>query len=269
MKKSIIIVCLLAIYQFSFGQIKVIAPNGDVGVGLATPQEKLDVNGNTRVRGSLLLDQANNFVAQQSPASRLTVSTNVSPAQARAMFSMFGTEANGVAARAGEFGLLGNYIAFQVNKQPGNFGQVAARFEANGNFRLLIGSAAKPGGGSWVGLSDKRLKQDIRPYAKGLKEILQVNPVLYKYNDIVHKVHKSQNKNKDYCGVIAQEVNTYAPEMIVKQEFRDVETNEKVGDYLSVDPSDYVYMLVNAVKEQQKQIDKLEKLVNSMLSSKK
>jgi hypothetical protein len=44
------------------------------------------------------------------------------------------------------------------------------------------GTAAKPGGGSWAATSDERLKQNIKPYNKGLQQLMNINPVSFQYN---------------------------------------------------------------------------------------
>ncbi|MEO7263702.1 MAG: hypothetical protein ABIW38_02265, partial [Ferruginibacter sp.] len=58
-------------------------------------------------------------------------------------------------------------------------------------------------------------------------------------------------------GVIAQELQAIAPYM-VKPYQKNNET------YYSVDNSSMTYMLINAVKEQQKQIDELKQLIEKM-----
>ena len=111
------------------------------------------------------------------------------------------------------------------------------RFESTGD-------AYKPGGGAWATLSDRRLKHDIQPYAKGLDLVLAVRPVTYQYNGL----GGTANIGQVYTGVIAQELQVVAPEMVQPR-----------GDYLSVDPSAFTYALINAVQQQQSQIDEMKK----------
>ena len=106
------------------------------------------------------------------------------------------------------------------------------------------GVASKPGGGAWATLSDRRLKHDIQPYAKGLDLVLAVRPVTYQYNGL----GGTANIGQVYTGVIAQELQVIAPEMVQPR-----------GDYLSVDPSAFTYALINAVQQQQTQIDEMKK----------
>lgn len=105
------------------------------------------------------------------------------------------------------------------------------------------GDAYKPGGGSWAVLSDTRLKTAVMPFSLGLKELLQVNPITYQYNGLTDFASYT---GKTYVGVIAQELQKVAPFMV--SQFANTE-------YLSVDPSAFTYMLINAVKEQQSYIN--------------
>lgn len=116
-------------------------------------------------------------------------------------------------------------------------------------FKLQVnGSAAKPGGGSWSTTSDRRLKQDITPFSEGLEKVLAIKPVTYHYND-----QSGYDTEKEHVGVIAQELQEIAPYMVGSyQQKPDGET------YLNVDNSAMVYMLINAVKEQQAQIEELK-----------
>ncbi|MEZ5195891.1 MAG: tail fiber domain-containing protein [Bacteroidales bacterium] len=109
------------------------------------------------------------------------------------------------------------------------------------------GSADKPGGGSWGTFSDEKLKNKINPYNSGLKEVLKINPVTYHYNGL-----SGYDTETEYVGVIAQELQTIAPEMV------SIATKDDT-EYLKVDNSAMTYMLINAVKEQQEQIEALKK----------
>jgi hypothetical protein len=104
------------------------------------------------------------------------------------------------------------------------------------------GQAYKPGGGSWAALSDARLKEDIRPYTRGLAELRALRPVRYKY-----KKEYWAASDRYFTGLIAQEVQDVVPEMVHPYQFQAI--GDKLLDVLAVDPSDLTYMLINAVKE--------------------
>jgi Chaperone of endosialidase/Head domain of trimeric autotransporter adhesin len=123
----------------------------------------------------------------------------------------------------------------------------------NGGNLQTGGSAAKPGGGTWDASSDARLKQNVSPYNDGLKQLLKIKPVNYQYNNL-----SGYNTQKQYIGVIAQELREVAPYMVGTFTKNNIE-------YLNVDNSAMTYMLINAVKEQQNQIEELKALVNQIL----
>lgn len=126
------------------------------------------------------------------------------------------------------------------------------------------GKASKPGGGSWSAASDGRLKQNVQAYKDGLQMLLKINPVSFQYNQL-----SGYNTNKQFVGVVAQDLQKVAPYM--------VGSFDKNGtDYLNVDNSAMTYMLINSVKEQQKQMEaqqkeiaELKALVKELLKSKR
>lgn len=110
-------------------------------------------------------------------------------------------------------------------------------------FRMdLIGNAYRPGGGAWLALSDRRLKEDIADYEAGLSTLQRIRPVTYRYNGLAD----TPQDGRSYVGVIAQEIQEAMPEVV-----------HSYGDYLSVDPSAFTYVLINSVQEQQEQIEAL------------
>jgi hypothetical protein len=95
--------------------------------------------------------------------------------------------------------------------------------------------------------SDQRLKNTIKPLSYGLNEILQLNPKTFYYNDDV-------NKERLKYGFIAQEVKDIMPELARKL---NAET-----DYLGLETEGIYVTLVNAIKEQQNQINELKSQLN-------
>ena len=127
------------------------------------------------------------------------------------------------------------------------------------------GNASKIGGGSWQTFSDRRLKKDIKPFNDGLSTLLQINPVTFKYNGL-----GGYNENgKDYVGVIAQDIKPIAPYMIETVTKKLKESDSKTEDLLMYDSSALIYILVNAVKEQQRQIELLQNQVANQSASEK
>jgi hypothetical protein len=130
------------------------------------------------------------------------------------------------------------------------------------------GTASKPGGGQWSVPSDKRLKKNIGKYTLGLQEILQLNPVTFQYNG---KGGIADTKTS-YTGLIAQEVQKIIPPMVetVKrgtlQKVNGDDESIEYEHYLSIDPSSIQYMLINAIKEQQVQIEDKDQRIEELES---
>ena len=133
----------------------------------------------------------------------------------------------------------------------GATGMVGIGTTAPDQLLTVNGNASKPGGGSWATFSDRRLKKDIHSFNDGLKELLKIEPVWYTYNG------EASLPQDTFVGVIAQDLQSIAPYM-VKETSRGIvgETN-----YLSVDNSAMTYMIINAIKEQQKLIEVLTRKI--------
>ena len=94
------------------------------------------------------------------------------------------------------------------------------------------------------------MKKHIREFSLGLDELIKINPVLYQYNE-----KSGYDMEKEHIGLIAQELLPIAPFM--------VETYQKHGkEYYAVDASPLVYMLVNAIKELQRELDLIKEELN-------
>ena len=101
--------------------------------------------------------------------------------------------------------------------------------------------------------SDRRLKTNIKKIKYGLKDILKLNSVEFDWKE-------KRNKKHD-IGFIAQEVKEVIPEIITEiPNFEDENNN-----YLGVDYSKVVPVLVESVKEQQEEINSLKQMNNELL----
>jgi hypothetical protein len=150
--------------------------------------------------------------------------------------------------------VAGTNVVFDNNEiQARNNGAVTTLYLQNAGGAFEVGgTAAKPGGGSWLATSDARLKKNVRPYTDGLEKIMQVNPVLFNYNS-----ESGYNTQKEYIGVLAQELQTVLPYMVDS-------FSKKGNNYLAVDNSSMTYLMINAIKEQQAQINELKKEIAEM-----
>jgi len=121
----------------------------------------------------------------------------------------------------------------------------------------------KPGGGVWKSFSDRRVKKDIVDFRSGLADIEQVHPVRFKYNGLAGTV----NSDKEYVGVIAQELERVAPYMVSSQKKKLYPTDAVPADIKEVDASALTYMLINAVQELSQQNKEMKKALCQALPS--
>jgi len=92
--------------------------------------------------------------------------------------------------------------------------------------------------------SDKRYKNNIQPIENALAKVRTLNGVTWEWNDDVNEVTKAAPKT----GLIAQEVQAVLPEVV----------KEKEDGYLGLDYAKMMGLMVEAIKEQQIQIEKLQ-----------
>ena len=93
-----------------------------------------------------------------------------------------------------------------------------------------------------------------RNFTDGLDTIRQINPVFFKYNGKAGYPDDGQ----EHVGVIAQEAQPHAPYMFEIVPTKLNEDDDEETDLLTYDSTALTYILVNAVKEQQKIIEALQ-----------
>ncbi len=164
-------------------------------------------------------------------AAGLRVQTNTGGG-AVASFGGFGDfqiDSNGLAG--------GRFIVQQA-------GRVGISTNAPTSTLSVNGTADKPGGGSWGTFSDERLKNIKGRFTPGLRAVMQLQPLRYEYKRDNALGIKSEG---EHIGFSAQAVQRIIPEAVSK--------NEK--GYLLVNNDPILWTMLNAIKEQQAQIEKL------------
>jgi hypothetical protein len=106
-------------------------------------------------------------------------------------------------------------------------------------------------GGNVTAYSDLKLKNNIIIIDSALNKVNQLRGVYY--------TKKSDETNTRRIGVIAQEIREVLPEVVLDNV--DLETKEST---LSVDYGSITALLIEAIKEQQSQIEELKLLVQSI-----
>lgn len=111
---------------------------------------------------------------------------------------------------------------------------------------------------SVAGTSDIRFKTNIRPVANALDKVKLLRGVYFNWNQKAFP--EKEFGTQDELGFIAQEVEKIVPEIVSKDKSKEA--------YRSVKYDKLVALLVEAIKEQQKQIDSLSVKVNKLSKSK-
>ncbi len=116
---------------------------------------------------------------------------------------------------------------------------------ASGFALAVNGMAAKPGGGSWSSLSDRRLKKNIQPLQGALARLLSLRGVTFECTE--EGLQTGLAAPGRHMGLIAQEVEEVLPEWV----------DASPGGYKYVTERGMTALTVEAVKDQQRQIDAL------------
>lgn len=111
--------------------------------------------------------------------------------------------------------------------------------------------------------SDKRLKENFRPIENAVDKVKAIGGFIFDWRkDMMEKHDFTPDQQQDDAGLIAQEVQKVMPAAIKRAPFDHDLTKpnqSKSGeDFLTVQYEKMVPLLVEAIKEQQKQIDELK-----------
>ena len=237
--------------------MRILNATGRVAINTPTATRLFQVNGDSRFQNNTYLDNnffhyASNFgntifykIAGMNNVNELTFGDNSFP-NILTRFYLGGTAStNGLNFQSPAFPNL--LYMDGLNGRVGiGTGTPAHRLE------LSTDDAAKPGTGTWTVVSDIRMKQNIRPYTEGLSKLLQVEPVEYNYNTI-----SGYDTKPSYVGVVAQDLQKIAPYMV--GQFK-----KNGQEYLDINTSAMTYMMINAIKEQQKMIGELKNEIEAL-----
>lgn len=247
-----------------------IAQDGKVGIGTQTPATKLDVRGQDV---SLYSGTSNNS---------LHIGRNTGE-----RFQIYVEDLDG---RIDFFQDSDNN-----NRHPFYIRNLASGTHPDNDIRLYAGSGrlvVKPNGrvgintlspsetlhvagnilaSNFPTTSDRRIKRDIYEYNTGLGLINQINPVRFKYKprklkivdlDTLQNTTKEsvswEEDNREYIGVIAQDIQKIAPDLVGSF------INDDGEEVLTVNQTAFTYILINAVKEQQAMIENLESRITAL-----
>jgi len=203
--------------------------SGNVGIGTASPAGKMHIFGGIDAgsTNSLLISSTDGAISEYGFFS----------ASAASDYLRFGywTGTN-----------FGNVFV-----DVGAAGRVGIGTSAPDQMLSVNGNASKVGGGSWQSFSDRRLKNIKSPFTTGLSAVMKLQPVRYEY--------KSKNalglpNEGEHIGFGAQDVQKVIPEAV----------SANSQGYLMINNDPIIWTMLNAIKEQQKEIEDLKREVRRL-----
>ena len=218
----------------SFTERMRIKGNGNTGIGTINPIKQLEVIGAaSAIPVTLVIGNRGGF----GPAALEFVSDYGLASQWRPGY-----------IKSNDLGSFTGSLEFYTNGTgSGNlYGNVKGFEVRNG--------AALTATGSVGSFSDSRIKNNITPFTDGLNIITKINPVQFYYNK-----QAPFQTNRQQVGIVAQELEKFAPYMVHQTR------QNSIGDLRWVDNQAYIFLLINAVKQQQKEIDELKKIVEQII----
>jgi hypothetical protein len=158
----------------------------------------------------------------------------------------------GIGAYPGELRLQNDIpngkVSMGVIQTDGSFSELV-KAERNGAYAMSVFGDIWANGVTYS--SDERFKQNISPIASPLQKLLQINGVEYEMKTT--EFTKNHFQGRKQIGLIAQNVEKVIPEAV----------NEMDG-YKGVDYAKLVPLLIESVKEQQKQLDNKQKQIDEL-----
>ncbi|HSE32420.1 MAG TPA: tail fiber domain-containing protein [Pyrinomonadaceae bacterium] len=239
-----------------------IAANGNVGIATASPSAPLDVFGNTFLVGSDdgTANRTNNTVKISRVSSPPFTTTNLNFAYTGAVTNA----SDNVAAVGGGFSgfsastVVAFFTAANTNTATGtermritSIGRVGIGTAAPDQLLSVNGDASKVGGGSWQNFSDERLKTFRGNFSRGLSAVMQLQPLRYEYRSNNALGLKSEG---EHIGFGAQSVRQVIPEAVTANS----------NGYLMVNNDPIIWTMLNAIKEQQKEIVELKRQIRQL-----
>ncbi len=223
-----------------------IAADGDVGIGTGSPDTRLSVLGaGTTLPTTYNPGDVATFI---TPADNFTSVAIVKGGIANPQGLHLGVNQASLFSeiQASRDGIATNTLV--LNRQGGNVGIGTS---APTDLLSVNGSASKPGGGTWSVFSDERLKNIKGAFNSGLKAVMRLQPLRYEYKPENALGIKSQGQ---YVGFTAQAVQQVIPEAVSQTE----------NGYLMVNSDPIIWTMLNAIKEQQQEIEKLKSEVRRL-----
>jgi hypothetical protein len=242
---------------------------GNVGIGLNPTTSKLHVSGD--IRGNRFFDDDYSYYADLNSGANLggnwifNGSVGIGMTNPSAKLDVAGVIRCNIGD--GDVFIAGNDAKIVDQNIPNAFAIVGIGDNNWGGIRYGMNGVTITGVGGLLArsdnfmqfnmISDKRTKKDIVSYNGGLDLVKQLEPVKFKYNGKA----RTTDDGAEHISFIAQDLEKIpelASLMIQKVNMKLEETDANTTEMLTLNASALPFILVNAIKEQQKQIEELK-----------
>jgi hypothetical protein len=227
-----------------------ISADGRVGIGIASPSKALDVaksGADTTTNHAVIKVRTTGTSAGFGPGLIMDGSSMPSGRS----WSVFTSGASDAVGATGTFSIFdGTALASRLAIDSS--GRVGIGTTGPDQLLSVNGDASKAsGGGSWQTFSDVRLKNIRGPFNTGLKAVMQLQPLRFEYK---HNNALGLNSEGEHVGFGAQAVQKIVPEAVSRNQ----------NGYLQVNNDPILWTMLNAIKEQQKEIEQLKGQVRQL-----
>lgn len=247
-------------YMFKVGGISALTIQGDknIGIGTDSPTAELEIAGNDADPPTLEL-QGNGYQRTvMGEVNFRNLGWGGSNNEVRSSIKGIVNYGSGYSGELAFFTSASNVAPterMRINKD-GKVGIGVSTYSSNLTYQMEVnGSVA--GVGAYQNTSDKRFKKDIKPIDGALKKVLELQGVTFNWDKTVKAEMNFDDKN--HIGFLAQDLEEVLPQVVF--------TAEDEMKTKSVAYGDVVPVLVEAIKEQQQQIEDLRAELESLKSS--
>jgi len=228
--------------------------SGNVGIGTTSPAYKLTIDNDAANTNNPAL-----YVKNPNSSTAAVIAEFVGDSDSIQIknigtgdYAIYNSQqSNGIALFDGNGGVEIRYNGATVLEADSNGGvKVTGQLSATGDVVAYS--------------SDERLKENIKPIESAVDKIKQLKGVTFDWNEKSEELGFEPSTKTNDVGVIAQDVEAVFPQLVQLAPFdigsdEDGKATSKSGeDYKTVNYARLTAVLIEAVKEQQQQIDELK-----------
>ena len=247
-------------YMFKVGGTSALTIQGDrnIGIGTDSPTAELEIAGNDADPPTLEMQGNGSHRSILGEINFRNLYWGGNNNEVRASIKGIVNYGTGYTGELAFFTSASNVAPterMRINKD-GKVGIGVSTYSSNLTYQFQVNGTVA-GLGSYINTSDKRFKKDIQPIDDALSRVLSLQGVTFNWNTTLDNERNFDSRN--HFGFLAQDIEEVLPQVVFTA---DDEMQSK-----SVAYGDVVPVLVEAIKEQQEQIEALRAELESLKNS--